>query len=267
MDKLLRDQSAVLRTRSVLAYQNGMWFRHNLKVSLRRNTRFSRPSLLRALHLDLLATLLHWLATRMALALLLACFPLHSYAGAIEKLKSFIAATHSAQADFTQDVLDQNGKRIQGASGIMQFQRPGKFRWTYRKPYEQLIVGDGTKFWLYDVDLNQVTVRKLDAALGSSPAALLSGSNEIERGFTLTEDGDRGGLEWLQATPKGKGQDSSFEKILMAFNAQSELVEMELNDMFGHKTVLRFSAMQLNPRIPEQQFRFTPPKGADVVGE
>jgi outer membrane lipoprotein carrier protein len=198
-------------------------------------------------------------------ALMLFCFPLSSHAGAIEKLKNFIAATHSAQANFTQDVLDQNGKRIQGASGIMQFQRPGKFRWTYQKPYEQLIVGDGTKFWLYDVDLNQVTVKKLDAALGSSPAALLSGSNEIERGFTLADDGSRNGLEWLQATPKGK--DSSFEGILMAFNAQSELAEMELNDMFGHKTVLRFTDMQRNPKIPEQQFRFTPPKGADVLTE
>ena len=197
--------------------------------------------------------------------LLLSVLPATAHAGAIEKLKSFIAATHSAQADFTQDVLDQNGKRIQGASGIMQFQRPGKFRWVYQKPYEQLIVGDGKKFWLYDVDLNQVTVKKLDAALGSSPAALLSGSNEIERGFKLTENGSRDGLEWLQATPKG--QDSSFEKILMGFNAQSELVAMELNDMFGHKTVLRFSSMQRNPKIPEQQFRFTPPKGADVLSE
>jgi outer membrane lipoprotein carrier protein len=207
--------------------------------------------------------------------LMLSLLPASAHAGAIEKLKTFISSTHSAQANFTQEVLDQDGKRIQSASGTMQFVRPGKFRWTYRKPYEQLIVGDGSKFWLYDSDLNQVTVRKLDAALGSSPAALLSGSNEIERGFNLTEDGSRDGLEWLQASPKGQGgkgpgsndQDSSFEKILMAFNAQSELVAMELNDMFGHKTVLRFSAMQRNPKIPEQQFRFTPPKGADVLSE
>jgi outer membrane lipoprotein carrier protein len=197
--------------------------------------------------------------------LILSCLPITVHASAIDKLKTFIAETHSARADFTQEVLDQNGKRIQSASGVMQFRRPGKFRWTYQKPYEQLIVGDGTKFWLYDLDLNQVTVKKLDAALGSSPAALLSGSNEIERGFKLEEDGSREGLEWLQATPKGK--DSSFEKILMAFNAQSELVEMVLNDMFGHKTVLRFSGMQRNPDIPEQQFRFTPPKGADVLSE
>jgi outer membrane lipoprotein carrier protein len=205
--------------------------------------------------------------------LILFALPVSAQASAIERLKTFIAATHSAQANFTQEVLDQNGKRIQSANGIMQFQRPGKFRWSYQKPYEQLIVGDGAKFWLYDVDLNQVTVRKLDAALGSSPAALLSGSNEIERGFTLTENGSKDGLEWLQATPKGQGskgpgdQDSSFNKILMAFNAQSELVVMELNDMFGHMTVLRFSAMQHNPKIPEQQFHFTPPKGADVLSD
>jgi len=204
--------------------------------------------------------------------LMLFVAPISAHAGAIDKLKTFIAATRSAQANFTQEVLDQNGKKIQSASGIMQFQRPGKFRWTYQKPYEQLIVGDGSKFWLYDADLNQVTVRKLDAALGSSPAALLSGSNEIERGFTLTENGNRDGLEWLQATPKGKGpgnkeQDSSFNSILMAFNPQAELVVMELSDMFGHKTVLRFSAMQRNPKISEQLFKFTPPKGADVLSD
>src|SRR3990172_348249 len=157
---------------------------------------------------------------KLFIGLLISMCATTAHAGAIERLKTFIAATHSAQANFTQEVLDQNGKRIQSASGIMQFQRPGKFRWTYRKPYEQLIVGDGAKFWLYDADLNQVTVKKLDAALGSSPAALLSGSNEIERGFTLSderrlsghpEDGSQGGLEWLLAIPKG--EDSGFKNI------------------------------------------------------
>jgi len=200
---------------------------------------------------------------KLLLGLSVFMFATVAHAGAIDKLKAFIAATHSAQADFTQVVLDQRGKRIQSASGVMQFQRPGKFRWTYQKPYEQIIVGDGEKFWLYDVDLNQVTVKKLDAAIGSSPAALLSGSNEIERGFNLKESGSQGGLDWLEATPKG--QDSSFEKILMAFDAQSGLSIMELNDMFGHKTVLRFSAMQHNPKFSGQQFQFTPPKGADVL--
>ena len=188
-----------------------------------------------------------------------------AHAAATGKLKNFISSTRSGQANFTQVVQDKSGKKIQSASGTMQFQRPGKFRWTYQKPYEQLIVGDGEKFWLHDVELNQVTVKKLDAALGSSPAALLSGSNEIERSFALNDIEDREGLEWLQALPKAK--DTSFEKILMAFNAQSDLVIMELHDAFGHKTILRFSNMQRNPQLAPQLFKFAPPKGADVLGE
>ncbi len=199
------------------------------------------------------------------LALLIFAVPITAHAAATDKLKTFVSATHSAQANFTQEVQDKNGKRIQSASGRMQFVRPGKFRWEYQKPYEQLIVGDGKKFWLYDIDLNQVTVKKLDAALGSSPAALLSGSNEIERGFTLTDIEARDGLEWLQAIPKST--ETSFEKILMAFNANSELQVMELHDAFGHHTVLRFSGLKSNPSLSPQLFKFTPPKGADVLGE
>ncbi|CAG0125070.1 Outer-membrane lipoprotein carrier protein [Rhodocyclaceae bacterium] len=197
--------------------------------------------------------------------LLVCIWSFAAQASGIEKLKNFIAATHSAQANFTQDVLDKFGKRIQSASGTMQFVRPGKFRWVYQKPYEQLIVGDGAKFWLHDVELNQVTVKKLDAALGSSPAALLSGSNEIERGFVLKDSGSQDELDWLQAVPRT--QDTSFEKIRMAFNAQSELVIMELHDTFGNTTVLRFSKLQHNPQLSPQLFKFVPPKGADVLGE
>lgn len=191
--------------------------------------------------------------------------PLSAHAGGIDRLKEFIAATRSAQADFTQVVLDRNGQRMQSASGVMQFERPGRFRWTYQKPYEQIIVGDGEKFWLYDVDLNQVTVRKLDAALGSSPAALLSGSNEIERGFVLEESGSQDGLDWLKAT--SRTQDSGFDRILMAFNARAELVIMEMNDQFGHKTVLRFANLKRNPQFAPSLFSFVPPEGADVMSE
>ncbi|MBI1175506.1 MAG: outer membrane lipoprotein chaperone LolA [Sideroxydans sp.] len=199
------------------------------------------------------------------LCALLCALPLVAQAGAIGKLKSFIAATRSGQAAFTQLVLNKNGERLQSASGTMQFVRPGKFRWEYQKPYEQIIVGDGVRFWLYDVDLNQVTVRKLDAALGSSPAALLSGSNEIERGFVLKDIGESNDLDWLEAVPKTK--DSSFENIRMAFNAQSELVIMELRDNFGQDTVLRFSGMKRNPQLASSLFKFVPPAGADVLGD
>jgi len=211
--------------------------------------------------------------------------PFSTHAAATERLKIFIAATHSAQANFTQEVMDKGGKRIQSASGAMQFERPGKFRWEYRKPYEQIIVGDGKKFWMYDVDLNQVTVKKLDAALGGSPAALLAGSNEIEKEFALTNidcdtapassvpneftvscrGGNADGLEWLQAIPKSP--ESAFEKVLMAFNAKSELVMMELHDAFGHRTVLRFSDLKNDPALSPKLFQFVPPKDADVLGE
>lgn len=199
------------------------------------------------------------------IALLFLMFSLPVHAGAIDKLKSFVAATRSAQADFTQVVLDRSNRRLQSATGTMQFARPGKFRWEYRKPYEQTIVGDGAKFWLYDADLNQVTVKKLDAALGSSPAALLSGSDEIERGFVLEESGSLDGLDWLRATPRSA--DTSFEKILMAFDAKSELAVMELYDVFGNHTVLRFTHLKRNPQLPASLFRFDPPKGADVISE
>jgi len=190
---------------------------------------------------------------------------IEAHAAATDKLKSFISATRSAQANFTQEVQDKNGKVLQSASGTMQFVRPGKFRWEYRKPYAQLIVGDGQKFWMYDVDLNQVTVKRLDAALGSSPAALLSGSDEIERGFVLSNIQGRDGLEWLQAKPKSN--ETTFEKILMAFNSKSQLVVMELHDAFGNHTVLRFSELVKNPPMSPQRFKFMPPKGADVLGE
>ncbi len=222
--------------------------------------------------------------------LCLLCLPMLAQAAATEKLKAFITATRAAEADFIQEVLDRNGRLLQLMTGSMQFSRPNKFRWSYQKPYEQLIIGDGEKFWLYDVDLNQVTVKKLGDALESSPAALLSGSNQIERGFELRDiacmeahgfaaasapaasdkvaatckDGrDMEGLEWLEAIPRSR--ESSIERIRMALNDQSDLVVMELQDTFGHKTVLHFTNLKRNPSLSPQLFKFKPPKGADVV--
>ena len=193
------------------------------------------------------------------------CAAANAHAGAVDQLKAFISGTRSAQAEFTQTVLDGKGHKMQTASGTMRFVRPGKFRWEYRKPYEQLIVGDGEKFWLYDADLEQVTVRKLDAALGSSPAALLSGNNEIERNFVLAESSAKDGLSWLSAKPKSS--ETNFAAIRMGFNGRSELVTMELDDAFGNTTVLRFSRLQRNPSLAPSLFKFIPPKGVDVLGE
>lgn len=202
---------------------------------------------------------------KLLFTILLCCAAANAHAGAIEQLKSFIASSRSAQAEFTQTVRDKNGRVLQTASGIMQFVRPGKFRWEYRTPYAQLIVGDGAKFWLYDPDLNQVTVRPLDAALGSSPAALLAGSNEIERGFALAEADERDGLSWLNAQPRGG--ETTFSAIRMGFDARAGLAAMELQDPLGNTTVLRFNQLRRNPALAPQLFRFVPPKGADVLGE
>ena len=202
---------------------------------------------------------------RIKVFLFAACLlPVVASAGGIEELKSFVQQTKSARTHFSQAVLDKSGKTVQQASGTMEFARPGKFRWVYDKPYEQVIVGDGAKLWVYDVDLNQVTVKKLDQALGSSPAALLAGNNEIEKVFNLKDAGTKDGLDWLDATPKGS--ESTFESVRMGF-AGSSLKVMELHDNFGQTTLIRFSDIERNPKISPAQFHFSPPKGADVIGE
>jgi len=185
-------------------------------------------------------------------------------ASGIEALRSFIAATASAQGEFKQKVFDRKRKLTQESSGTLAFQRPGKFRWTYAKPYAQLIVGDGVKVWVYDEDLNQVTVRRLDRALGSTPAALLAGSNDFERAFKVSEQGEKDGLEWVEAQPREK--ESNFETIRMGFGF-SGLEIMELADSFGQTTVLKFTALRRNPKLNASLFTFVPPKGADVIGE
>jgi outer membrane lipoprotein carrier protein len=185
-------------------------------------------------------------------------------ASGLDALRSFIAATASAQGEFQQKVYDRKHKLTQEASGTLAFQRPGKFRWTYAKPYAQLIVGDGAKVWMYDEDLNQVTVRRLDRALGSTPAALLAGSSDFERAFNLSEQGQKDGLEWVEARPREK--ESNFETIRMGFGF-SGLEVMELADSFGQTTVLKFIALRRNPKLNTALFTFAPPKGADVIGE
>jgi outer membrane lipoprotein carrier protein len=185
-------------------------------------------------------------------------------AGSIEKLHAFIEQTRSAKATFTQEVIDANGADQQRASGTVQFQRPGKFRWTYDKPYEQIIVGDGEKLWIYDKDLNQVTQRNLDKALGSSPAALLAGADDVDKYFSLNAVGVKGKLDWLEVKPYDEG--SLFEKIRMGFRGNT-LEVMELRDHFGQKTTIRLSNLQRNPKTSPDLYTFTVPEGADVVTE
>jgi len=196
--------------------------------------------------------------------MLAALLPGIAGASSVEVLKNLLEQTTTARARFAQIVLDRNMKTLQQATGTMQFSRPGKFRWEYDKPIEQTIVSDGSRVWLYDKDLNQVTVQRLNRALGSSPAALLAGSNEIEKSYTLTGMGGKDGLDWLEAVPKA--QDTAFERVRLGFG-KAGLEVMELRDQFGQTTVIKFSAIERNVRIPPEVFRFAPPKGADVISE
>ncbi|MES2355154.1 MAG: outer membrane lipoprotein chaperone LolA [Pseudomonadota bacterium] len=201
---------------------------------------------------------------RRLIVLLVSLIAAPAFAGSLDELKSFLTNAKTLKANFEQTVTDHNGKVIQQSTGSMEFSRPGKFRWQYVKPYEQLIVGDGVKLWLYDPDLNQVTVRKLDKAIGSSPAALLAGDAEIEKNFNLKDAGTANKLTWVEATPKSL--ESTFERVRMGF-AGSELSMLELKDNFGQNTVIKLAHVQLNNKPLPAAFTFVPPKGADVISD
>jgi outer membrane lipoprotein carrier protein len=201
---------------------------------------------------------------RFIVSVLFAVLVTSASADEVQTLKNFFQNATSMRAQFQQTVVDNLGRKVQEVTGSMQLQRPGKFRWDYDKPYVQLIVGDGKKVWLYDPDLNQVTVRPLDKVLGSSPAALLAGSKEIDKTFDLKNVGTQEGLSWVEAIPKEK--DTGFERVVLGFKGNM-LQEMEMRDSFGQVTVIEFSKQELNPKLNEKSFRFAPPEGADVLSE
>ena len=201
--------------------------------------------------------------TRFLFASFLVLFFSNTNAASVERFQSYLRTTQAAKADFQQKVFDKSGKLVQESKGSFSFLRPGRFRWTYVKP-PQLIVGDGERVWIHDADLNQVTVRRATRVLGATPAALLAGASDLAKSFELVEAGTKDGLEWLEAKPKDR--EAGFEKIRMGFSA-SGLQAMELSDNFGQTTILRFSALEPNVRVDAKEFRFEPPKGADVLGE
>ena len=191
----------------------------------------------------------------------LACLPVR--ATGLAQLRGFLDQTKTAQGAFRQSVTSKTRPQAKDSGGTFAFARPGKFRWTYDKPFDQLIVGDGTSVWVYDKDLNQVIVRKLDAALGSTPAALLAGDNSLDRAFDLVEGEAANGLEYVDATPKST--DSQFKRIRLGFRDNLPQA-MTLTDAFGQTTELVFSGVERNPALAADLFRFTPPPGADVLG-
>ncbi|MBS1190467.1 MAG: Outer rane lipoprotein carrier protein LolA [Rhodocyclaceae bacterium] len=194
----------------------------------------------------------------------LALVPTLAWAGAVEQLRHYLDNTRTLRAEFSQSVMGKSGRKPQLSSGNLAISRPGKLRWEIQKPYPQLMVGDGNRFWIYDPELKQVTVKKMGQAIGSTPAALLSGSSDLEKNFSLKEGGEAEGLSWVEAVPKSS--DSGFEKVRLGF-AGSDLKAMELLDNFGQTTRVHFSRIERNPALPAPLFKFTPPAGADVIGE
>jgi outer membrane lipoprotein carrier protein len=184
-----------------------------------------------------------------------------AHADSVDLLRDFAQNVKSGRAAFTQTVTSVDGAKKKDSSGQFEFVRPNRFRFTYAKPFEQQIVADGQKVWLYDVDLNQVTVRPMTQAIGATPAALLAGGT-LDKEFELKALPASDGLEWVQAAPRVK--DGPIQSLRVGFKG-SVLAALEIVDAFGQRSMLRFTALEQNLKLADETFRFTPPKGADVI--
>ena len=203
-----------------------------------------------------------------AISLLAAC-ALSARASGLDSLEHFVKSAKSGRAEFTQVVTaparEGQTARTKTSSGTFEFARPNRFRFDYRKPFEQTIVADGQTLWLYDADLKQVTARQQSQVLASTPAALIASAsdlNALRRDFDLEAAGEKDGLQWVQATPKAK--DGQLHSIKAGFRGD-DLAALEIFDSFGQRSVITFSKMELNAALPPGHFQFKPPPGADVV--
>jgi outer membrane lipoprotein carrier protein len=202
------------------------------------------------------------------LALLMG-FAAAAHAGGLEALENFVKTARTGKAEFTQVVTaparEGQAARSKTSSGSFEFSRPNRFRFEYRKPFQQSIVADGQTLWLHDADLNQVTARKQDQVLGSTPAALIAAAPDLaslRRDFNLEAAPDRDGLQWVQATPKLR--EGQLNQVRIGFRGD-DLARLEILDSFGQQSVMTFNNLQLNVPVPAGSFAFQPPKGADVV--
>ena len=182
----------------------------------------------------------------------------------VKRLKTFLAQTHSLAADFKQVSLNEAGQPIRTSYGSFYLERPGKFRWDYLKPFSQQIISDAGKVWFYDPDLEQVTIKKIDVSLGSTPALLLSGEISLDDNFIMAKQGSEGDMQWIKLLPKN--EETSFKYILIGLTKDS-LGGMELSDNFGQLTRIYFSNVILNPPLKATLFQFKPPKGVDVFSD
>ena len=184
-----------------------------------------------------------------------------AHADAVDTLREFSREVKSGRASFTQTVTSPDGAKKKTSSGSFEFARPNRFRFAYSKPFEQLIVSDGAKVWLYDVDLNQVSVRAMSQALAATPAALLAGGS-MDKDFELSAAPPRDGLDWVQALPRAK--EGSVASLRIGFRGKA-LAALEILDAFGQRSLLQFGEVAVNARLGDEVFRFVPPKGADVI--
>jgi outer membrane lipoprotein carrier protein len=182
-----------------------------------------------------------------------------------QKAEQFLRGLEGLQAQFKQTLSDRAGQVTDESSGTLAIKRPNRFRWDYRDPYEQVIVSDGARVWVYDSDLAQVTVRKLDVALSSTPAMLLSGQGALEDNFKVVDAAQTDGVMWVTMEPKRN--DTDFKSVRLGFSANNELRAMQLADKLGQTTSLEFSAFERNPPLDPSRFVFKVPPGADVIGD
>jgi outer membrane lipoprotein carrier protein len=183
-------------------------------------------------------------------------------ADAVDTLREFVRDVKTGKAQFTQTVTSPDGAKQKTSSGSFEFARPNRFRFVYTKPFEQSIVADGAKVWIHDPDLNQVSSRKFDQAVGATPAALLAGG-ALDKEFDVSALPSRTGLDWAQALPKVK-EGASFQSLKIGFRGK-DLAAIEVLDSFGQRSLLQFSQWSPNARLDAQAFRFVVPKGADVI--
>ncbi|HVI59095.1 MAG TPA: outer membrane lipoprotein chaperone LolA [Luteimonas sp.] len=186
-----------------------------------------------------------------------------AFAGARDDLDAFTRGLKGLDGQFTQTVFDANGKLKETTSGRVALSAPRLFRWEYVKPYEQLVIADGSKVWVYDPDLSQVTVRPQGEQEQNSPLATLIDPSRLDRDYQVVETGTEGGLEWLELTPKQAGN-ASFQRARLGFDAGG-LARMEVVDSLGQRTEIGFSGWKKNPSFPKGTFSYTPAKGVDVV--
>lgn len=188
-----------------------------------------------------------------------------AFAGARDQLKSFTTGLKGLDGQFTQQVFDGGGKLKESSSGRVALSTPRLFRWEYVKPYEQLIVADGSKVWVYDPDLQQVTVREQGVEEQNSPLSALIDPGKLDQQFNVSDGGSRDGLEWLALTPKNEG-DASFQSARLGFDGNG-LAQMEVVDAVGQRTAIRFSGWKRNPSFAANTFKYIPAAGVDVVGD